>query len=66
MNELLILLGSTGVAVWVLYKLIHFPLKRCPRCKGTGTNPGGLLGRYKRCTRCGGAGEIRGWLGRKT
>lgn len=65
MNEILISLAAVGGGLWVLYKLITNPFKRCTRCKGAGNLPAGVLGRYRRCSRCGGSGEIRGWLGRK-
>lgn len=65
MNDLLIFLGAVGGTLWVVHKLVTHPYKRCPRCKGSGNIPAGLLGRYKRCPRCAGRGEVRGWLGRK-
>ncbi|WP_084965239.1 hypothetical protein [Thermoactinospora rubra] len=55
-----------GGGAWVLYKLVAYPLRKCPRCRGGGNLPAGLLGRYRRCGRCGGTGEVRGMFGRRT
>lgn len=66
MNELLPYLAAAGFVIWVIYKLTHYPLRRCPTCKGSGNVGGGLFGAYKRCKRCKGSGEIRALFGPKT
>lgn len=54
-----------GVPIWILYKLINFPLRVCPKCKGSGEVAAGVFGRLQVCGRCGGRGRIRGLFGRR-
>jgi hypothetical protein len=52
------ILGVAAVAVIVGYvRVVLFPWKRCPRCRGTKRIGG--MGGFKICTRCDKEGKVR-------
>ncbi|MEO3860848.1 hypothetical protein [Acrocarpospora sp. B8E8] len=64
MDTLMPLLFVAAV-IFILYmSAIRNPLRTCPRCKGAGTLPALIPGRFRPCPRCGRKGETRAWFGR--
>ncbi len=54
-------LGLTAMALalaWLISRLL-WPCKPCPRCHGSGRNPGSNTRRHGNCKRCKGARRIR-------
>jgi len=54
----LILLGIAAAALYLL-SLYAWPLRPCPRCRGTRVNRGSIGRRFGLCKRCGGTGHTR-------
>jgi hypothetical protein len=54
----LILLGIAAAALYML-SLYVWPLRRCPRCRGTRVNRGSTGRRFGLCKRCAGTGQVR-------
>jgi hypothetical protein len=54
----LILLGITAAALYML-SLYAWPLRRCPRCRGTRVNRSRTGRRFGLCKRCAGTGQVR-------
>jgi hypothetical protein len=51
--------------IFVLYvSATRNPIRKCPRCKGAGTLPSLIPGRYRVCPRCGRRGEVKAWGGK--
>jgi hypothetical protein len=54
-----LLLAAAGLSLaWALSRLL-WPYKPCPRCKGSGRNPGSNNRRHGDCRRCKGTRRIR-------
>lgn len=54
----LVLAAVLAAAAWCV-SLRLWPLKRCPRCRGTGLRPGPWGGEFGACGRCHRSGEVR-------
>lgn len=54
-----LLLAAAALAiVWAVSRLL-WPYRPCPRCRGTGRNPGSNKRRHGDCKRCKGSGRVR-------
>jgi DnaJ-class molecular chaperone len=55
----LLIVTGVGVVVFIVGHALWWPLRRCPRCNGTGRGKGSTPKAYnKRCGRCEGTGEV--------
>ncbi len=55
MHALMIAAAVAGYAVWAY----THPYRRCPRCKGKGSNRGSTRRRSGRCRRCKGSRQVK-------
>jgi len=54
-----------AAAAWWLISRYFWPFRPCPRCKGSGTNPGSNSKRHGPCGRCHGSRHVQR-IGSKT
>lgn len=52
---LVVALAILGYAI----RAYFWPYHRCPRCRGTGTNPGSSGRRWGKCRRCKGSRQVK-------
>lgn len=54
-----LLLALAALFIWWAVSRLFWPYRPCPRCDGTGRNPGSNERRHGDCRRCKGARRIR-------